>query len=1475
MAGLSIFLLGPFQAALDGQTVTGFESNKVRALLAYLAVEAERPHARETLAGLLWPDYTHTSALNNLRSVLANLRRTIGDRQAQPPYLLISRNTLQFNAASDHMLDYERLQNLPQRSIEQLEAAVAGCHGVFMEGFSLEDSPPFEEWLLYRREQANQQLLQALLCLAAHYEACGDYGRAAEYARRALALEPWHEEAQRQRMRALFFSGQRSSALAQYEAFSRLLMQELGVDPARETSEMAESIRSGKLAPQIVISDDGRGNSPPAPGEPPFKGLNFFEEADADLFFGREKLTAQMLGLVEDCFEDQTTGYRLVTVIGASGSGKSSVVRAGLVPALKSEGHSFPGSIVVLTPTARPLEALALALTAGNGSLAGTADLMDDLARDPRSLHLAAARLAYQNGASLLLIVDQFEELFSQCRDEDAREAFVDNLLYAAQMPGALAVIVALRADFYAQCAPYENLRQALCARQLYIGAMGPEEMRLAVTEPARQGKWSFEPGLVGLLLRDAGEEPGALPLLSHALLETWKHRSGRTMTLAGYQEAGGVQGAIARTAEMVYQRLSAEQQAVARDIFLRLAELGESGAGEMQAALYTRRRADLAELFPRPEARDEVQTVLNKLADARLITLSQETAEVAHEALIREWDRLREWLDENREAIRLQRQLTAAAQDWERLQRDSGALYRGARLAQATEWAASFPGRLSEQEALFLEASLAAEQAQQAAEEERRLRELQSAQTVAEEQRLRAEAEAQRAQEQADSAGKLRRRAVLLALAAGAMAILLLAAFGLAQLANRSAQEAQELTRLATSRELAAAAVNNLSLDPERSVLLALEALETADTMEARNALHQSLPELHLLRTIPAHEGGAPGVAFSPDGKQLASLGVDAVTKIWDAASGQLLQEMPGDAGEIGYNLVYSPDGTRLAATFISHVLLWDVASGERLLTFPGETTGTVRRLAFSPDGKRLAVASMDGLPRVWDVTGSALPEAPLLSLTGHDQPCEAITFSPDGRRLATGDFGGNIRIWDAQDGRELLSFDHGGSIHNLAFSPDGTRLAVASDNAILGVWDPATGESLLSLPLQSGIYDVAYMPDGKRLAAAHQDGTTTMWDSSSGQQLLNLAGHVSTVITLAANPDNRTLASGGYDGTLKLWDTSPGRELLTIAAHDDQVYDVAYSPDGLRLASAGFDGKARLWDPASGLLARSLPPENASAGLSSLDLSSDGKLMALGGWDGMLYLVDLTTDQLMLSLPAHAGAITGMELSTDGERLASGGWDGTARIWDVATSEELLTLYSKDDNGVPWAISGLDFSPDGRFLFTGGDDDFVHQWDAVTGEEILRFDGGGLDLYGVAVSPDGNLLAAGRQDGAVLLWDIASGEQLQQLAAHAGLILRLAFSHDGSKLASVGFDSLAKVWDVASGEQLATLYGATGNVFGADFSPDDKHVATAVGDGTVRLYTLDMEELISLARERVTRDLTDEECRVYLHTEICLVEQ
>lgn len=436
------------------------------------------------------------------------------------------------------------------------------------------------------------------------------------------------------------------------------------------------------------LSDDA-----PAPGEAPFKGLQYFDVADSSIFFGRNGLTKMLL--------ERIRTQRFLAVVGASGSGKSSIVRAGVVAALLDQPD---WRIHIVTPTSQPLETLALALTSESESVSAAKTLREDMRRDPESLHLYARRLMSDDSkARMLLVVDQFEELFTLCHDSTQREAYINNLLVAVseEKQGPMTVILTLRADFYHHCMQYQPLLITLPKHQINIGIMTSEELREAIVGPAKSGGWEFEPGLVDLMLRDASDEPGALPLLSHALLATWVRRRNRMLTLAGYSDAGGVHGAIAKSAEETYCNLTTDQKKIARKIFLRLTELG-NGTQD------TRRRVRLDELEQSSENGEPVDAVLKMLVDARLVITDKDSAEVAHEALIREWPTLRLWLDEDRDALCVHHHLTETAQNWERNQRDTSYLYRGTRLAQALDLAKTHATAMSPLEMEHLRASKA-----------------------------------------------------------------------------------------------------------------------------------------------------------------------------------------------------------------------------------------------------------------------------------------------------------------------------------------------------------------------------------------------------------------------------------------------------------------------------------------------------------------------------------------------------------------------------------------------------------------------------------------------------------------------------------------------------------------------------------------------------------------------------------------------
>ncbi|MDX1436792.1 MAG: helix-turn-helix domain-containing protein [Anaerolineales bacterium] len=1212
----------------------------------------------------------------------------------------------------------------------------------------------------------------------------------------------------------------------------------------------------------LELAEALRREDAPAAGLTPYTGLYYFDEADAELFFGREALTERLVArLSERTGSDQ----RFLAIVGASGSGKSSVVRAGLIPALRWQQDFSGWPIFVLTPTAHPLDSLVACLREEAGLHLSHRKFVDELACNPASLWQSLRSLTETAGAALaLLVIDQFEELFTLCRSEEEQASFIENLVAAAYHPtGNAMIVIVLRADFYAHCARFDQLRNALSQHQEYIGPMSNPELRRAIEEPARLGHWEFDPGLVDILLHDVGAgtlnsaEPGALPLLSHALMATWNRRRGRRLTLSGYTASGGVRGAIAETAESVfYDQFDLEQRRIARQIFLRLTELG----GEASAA-DTRRRVAYDELIQNPEEEDTVHEVLRTLADARLITTDQTAAEVAHEALIREWPTLRGWLEEDREGLRLHRHLTEAAKEWDSLARDPGSLYRGARLAQALEWASAHPGHLNPLEHAFLDASKALAESEVLEREAQRQREIETAYRLA-------EAEGLRADEQLRASRRLRQRAVFLALA-------LVAAGLLAAVALLFWQRAILANRLALSRELAGAAINNLQVDPERSVLLALEALEDADTLEARNALRQALPELHLLYSVPGGgPGGLPDVAYSPDGATLATMEVNGQVKLRDAATGDLVLELPGEPDEIGASVAFSPDGRRLAASWATEVALWDLQSQEVEARFSGESVGTtygynlgVGQIGFSPDGSRLAAANLDGVSTVWDLATHDF----VLTLAPDPgaQPAKAIAFSRDGRLLATGGDEGTVTVWDAITGDVKFMLPLGGIIHSVAFDPHADMLAASSEDGSIKAWVGSTGEQVVSLPRQSGTYDITFLA-GNKFATAGQDGTARVWDALTGQPILTLAGPTSTVIGIAGSPDGSRIATAAYDSSLRVWDAAPGRELMTIPAHAGIVWNVAYSPDGKHLASASADGFVRIWDSATGEPALALSRGGAPTdGFTGLSFSPDGTRLATGSLDGAVAVWDSRSGNPQAILERHTSYVTGLAFSPDGARLASAGLDGLVKVWDLAEEAEVNTFRGEV---VPAFVSNCAFSPDGKTVFAGvAEDRTVYQWDIETGDVVRAFSTEGREVYGLDVSPDGRLLAAGDQDGNLTLWRIESGEKLRTISGHAGLVLRLVFNQDGSLIASTSHDGSAKIWDVSTGEELATLFGNASNVFGASFSPDGRHVATAGADGTVRTFTLEIEDLVELARERLRRGLTEEECRKYLHIEAC----
>jgi transcriptional regulator with XRE-family HTH domain len=816
----------------------------------------------------------------------------------------------------------------------------------------------------------------------------------------------------------------------------------------------------------LELAQSTRQADAPAAGIAPYKGLLYFDESDTELFFGREALTAQLVKHVMDLVREAPT--RFLAVVGASGSGKSSLVRAGLAVALRKAGWE----VIVFTPTAHPLRQL-----------------------DSR---LSEARR--ENAGRVLILVDQFEEMFTLCRDEIERITFIEKLLVCAQEKSKmLSVVIALRADFYPHCSQYPLLRKAVAAEQEYIGQMTQEELRQAIEEPARRNGWEFEPGLVDVLLQDLsthganGSEPGALPLLSHALLATWERRRRRKLTLEGYHASGGVRGAIAETAESVFtDKLNQKQQEIAHHVFLRLTELGEGTED-------TRRRVSLNELVSEYEEAVQLRAVLNTLAEARLITLNEDSAEVAHEALIREWQRLHEWLTQDREGLLLHRHLTESAHAWEIRRRDVAELYRGARLAQAQEWATANIARLNQTERDYLTASIDHEQHEAQEREALRQREVEAAQSLA-------AFKQQRADEKRKALHRL----------------------------HYSAMQAIKTADIPAAED---------ALHPAVPVERLLDTL---------------LAHAESLYGVAFYANSAPGA------RRLATASMDDTIKIWrvDETTKKVNRNPlvtisnPTDfdiaIDATGYSLAFSPDGKKLAAIGSSHTAkIWDVASGKLLVTFSGHTNN-IFSLAFSPKEELLATGSLDGTALVWDTrTGQQLQT--LIVTTTDVCP---VVFNRDGKRLANGDGAGRVIVWDRIDDsktsgssdRFTQSFSiepQLGMLSAIAFNPDGKKLAIGSYE--IKVYDistaTATSPARLALNItahQNFVNGLFYSLDERRLISASGDGSSKVWDAVTGQVLFTLLGNASPVTSISHTSDGEQLFTAHGNGQVIVWDLS-----------------------------------------------------------------------------------------------------------------------------------------------------------------------------------------------------------------------------------------------------------------------------------------------------------------------------------------------
>jgi WD40 repeat protein/DNA-binding winged helix-turn-helix (wHTH) protein len=1180
----------------------------------------------------------------------------------------------------------------------------------------------------------------------------------------------------------------------------------------------------------------------------PFRSLTVFEPEDAWLFFGRDPEIADLL--------DRLAHSPILAMVGNSGSGKSSLLRAGLIPALR-EGRSprangssgtLPGESwrsAVVRPSAAPFDYLAEVLPgqlAPELSVKEQADFIADcreklpaggdaLRNAVSALVFAATDKTDQAGRTrVLLVVDQFEELFTLTGKPEVRDRYIDGLLAAARLDSSIPVhlVLALRADFFGHCLDHPGLSRCLETSLFTLSSMTPEQMRETIEKRLELAGGRAEPGLIDSLLEDVGAEPGNLALLEHALGHLWEQCGGPgcTFTNYAYAQMGRLRGALGRHADHVYQSLENDKQRLlAQRIFLELVHLGE-GAQD------TRRRVAKAELLSLGKL-DEVEGLLARLASSRLIAAGREGeetfVEVSHEALIREWPALREWLAENREELALERRLEQAAEEWQSLKRDAGALLQGARLAQAEEWL----GRHQDDADL--------------------LREYVQASIEARAEALRQEREAQQRElsRQKITARRFRWFSC-------AVTILFVVAMG-------SAWFAYHQSVLEKSRAMAAQAEEMAPRDHGQALDLALRSWQTAKTEEAHLAMAKIIPEPMLtlkhdglvdtaffspdgqrilsaahddtarlwstsdgrLLAVLRHDAPVQDAEFSADGRRIVTASDDHTARIWDGTDGRQLAVLAGHTDKV-WRAIFSADGQRVITSSLDRTArIWDSSDGRLLMTLEGHTD-RIFDARFSPDGQRVLTASLDKTARVWDATSGTL----VYVLQGHSGQVDYVQFSPDGRLIVTASYDGTARVWNSADGRLLRILKHGGPVALVAFSPDSQRIATASFDHTARIWNSRDGRLLATLHHDGPVQHVEFSRDGLRIATASFDHTARIWNSRDGRLLAILQGHSRELYQVAFSPTGEQIVTAGGDYTVRTWNLSSAR-VAAVLRHDSTLQSASFSSDGKMIATASDDHTARVWNASDGHLLAEL--KGHSDRVLRAFFSSDGQRIATVSWDGTAAIWSSQDGRLLAELQDPAAAVNEVFFSPDGTELVSISWNHAATLWNANNGRPRATLEHAD------RVWEARFSPDGQRIVTASSDHTARVWNAVDGHLLFILQGHSNAVLRAEFSADGRRIVTSSADGTARVWNTADGSLLATLEGHAAEVSMAVFSPDGEYIVTASTDKTARVWRAADGRLLAVLHGHTAEIRSALFSPGSQRVLTTGKDHTARLWDID----------------------------------
>ena len=1383
-------ILGPLEVVRDEESVV-LGAAQQRALLAVLVLHRGEAVSTDRLIDALWGERAPVSAAKTVQVYVSHLRKLLGGG------VIVTEGRGYRLAVAPGQVDVGRFEALcaeargafvegdTARARELLCSALGLWRGEPLIDFAYE---PFAQAAIGRLQGARLAALEDRIDADL---AVGRDGELIPEIESLVASNPLQERLRGQLMLALYRAGRQADALTVYRETSVLLREELGLEPGRRLQELERSIL------EHDASLDGSPSAITAPhgvsmGACPFKGLACFDRADAEYFCGRERLVSDLLArLVEST---------LVGILGPSGIGKSSLLRAGVLPALSA--GVLPGSAgwrqVLLRPGEHPDVELGRAL-------------------DGDCLGQVFAQLA--PGARIVVAVDQLEELFTLCGREEERAAFLEQLVAAARDPERRAlVVVSLRADFYGRLASYPRFAELLSGGHVLVGAMDREQLARAIEQPAARAGLEVERGLVEALVSEVAGEPGSLPLLSTTLLELWRARDGRTLRYESYRTSGGVRGAVARLAEAAYSRLDESERRIARGVMLRLA------SGDAEALV--RRRVPLAEL----ERLDGAEYVIATLTDARLLTVSDGEVELSHEALLREWPRYRIWLEEDRVGRRLQAHLMSSAREWDATGRDPGDLYRGARLTGALEWAVQHSDELGVPERRFLDASR-----RRVGRNARRLRAVLAGVALLLLASLVAGVIALVQKQHATTEAR-----VALARQLGAQAVneprldraMLLAR----EAVNLDRSPQTEGSLLATLQRAPAVigtvtlpinAPQQLAVSPDgRTLAVGALSLDQFEYAGAGGSVGS-------LRLYDAHTQGVKGPrltdfagarapVYSSDGSLLAYPApgpLQPSIAVRDAHTLTLVRKLAFDPLQLASytpdiaraRIVIAPDGHTIystyqgfsretflpAATFLAR---WSLPGG-RLLSTRRIGHAAVLAMGLTDVGARVAVVDARTVS-VFDTR--SLRRLSSVAITPTLAAPSAAAISPDGHTIAIASHAGAVSFIDVASGDARPGIGpNTGSVASIAYSPDGRAVASTTNNTVI-IWNPQSANPREVLTVPGGqVQEVVFSREGQTLYTSSVAGLVLEWDLTGGRSFgrrfalsrpAPLRGPVAPLAPpLALSPDGTTFAIRLGTSTVGLFSaqTLQRRESFTVKPNGAVITALAWSPTAPQLAVGGSSGLVQLWrTDGTPRLARSLTGLQAALGqpeaIQALAFSPDGRLIAASD----------THKTLSLDL---AGSSPG------NDRFSS------LAIW--RTSSGKLIAAPRDLGTGTGRFDPLAFSPDGKRLAVTAPNGSDLVIDATTAQTQQTLQPIGGDFTGsLAFAPDGTL-ATGTLSGIVRFWNPISGAQAAgPLPVTAGPVSSIAFDPTGQRFAiTASQDGAAKLFATSTLQQ----EGATLNTY------------------------------------------------------------